>query len=239
MIILHSTKKDKIFENCRVYDTNNKLLSYSNKRKIDWYVNKGIAIYKDATEKDIILLFEPKNKNIDSKSLISKENICYECGTNKNLTKHHVVPAKYVKYMSIEHKDNHRHNLVPLCTTHHGLYEDIANEYKIKLVNDYVPKYILDRNVDIMKIHRYNKSMKYLVDNNIDEVHINNLKQKIDAIKNRWFLGDDYDKSYINPTDYIVKLLGDDIISMIWRSHFLKNMNLMYADKEYLEYLKN
>jgi hypothetical protein len=82
------------------------------------------------------------------------ENICVVCGTDTNLTRHHVVPQEYRKHFALEYKASASHDIVLLCIQCHERYESEAFLLKTEIANTFnipvtgIGKY---RDMDIVK----------------------------------------------------------------------------------------
>jgi len=107
------------------------------KKKFNWYLKKGLAIQID--EDAIRLLFEPKGLGWAGEHfyLQDRENKCCVCGKEHDLTKHHVVPYCYRRYMPVYIKENNYFDVLPVCVDCHSEYEKIAQNKKKELANRY------------------------------------------------------------------------------------------------------
>lgn len=134
MSYLHATDKE-IYQNFVILhpDTGEKMC-YCDEKKINWYLKRGLA--KRIDEKTIQLLFTPAGKgNIHlSKAFeTNRSNVCVVCGTDKNLTKHHVVPYQYRKHFPLVYKSNNHFDILAVCVAHHEEYEREADRLNLLL----------------------------------------------------------------------------------------------------------
>lgn len=117
---------------------NDILLFYTSDRKINWYMKKGLM--SKITDKKYIFLFEPKDfakkDHVNCKPILI-ENKCVNCGSEKELTKHHIVPFSYRKYMPVEYKSHNSHDVLMLCFNCHAEYEKSATILKKELARQY------------------------------------------------------------------------------------------------------
>jgi hypothetical protein len=69
----------------------------SNKRKIDWYLSRSLAVEVPNVANAIRLLFEPRGlgNHGDNFYLETKSNICVACGVSKSLIRHSIVPHSF------------------------------------------------------------------------------------------------------------------------------------------------
>ena len=65
------------------------------------------------------------------------ENVCVCCGTTEYLTRHHVIPYMYRKYLHGKFKDNNHHDVLPMCYECHRKYELEADDFKLQLAYQY------------------------------------------------------------------------------------------------------
>ena len=130
---MNSTKN--LYDNCEIYSPDNNLLGHCNFDKFNWYLKRDLAI--KVSEKRLKLKFVPKDWKNYAPNLVKKENICVNCRTSDELTKHHVIPKCYIKYFPLEIKSNNSHDVVLLCGDCHAAYEDEAILIKRELAIKY------------------------------------------------------------------------------------------------------
>lgn len=137
-VLRNGSRKLSIDENWEVYHPEGKHMYTTSKRKIDWYINKGLGVI--IGEKKLQLLFMPKGDGFQADEifgLTARVNQCVVCGTPENLQRHHVVPYHYRKFMPIDYKSRNHHDVVLICRKHHEEYEMIAKAYKTELARKY------------------------------------------------------------------------------------------------------
>lgn len=136
-----------IFENCMIQAPDGVNLSRCGIKKAEWYLSRNLADKVTDEPLTIRLRFEPSGRRGlgDPLLLDGKPNICVVCGTNKDLTKHHIVPYSFIKYMEVEYKVDIIRDIFPLCQPCHGDYEKLSQEKRKKMAEDMgVPMYGLD-----------------------------------------------------------------------------------------------
>jgi hypothetical protein len=106
---------------------------YCNKKKALSYLKKGIAEVISEDPFVFKLLFVPKGKGVPTQQ--PRVNKCLVCGTEENLTKHHVIPYTFRKLMSPELKDHRSEEIVPLCEDHHREYETFSRDLTLTLLS--------------------------------------------------------------------------------------------------------
>jgi len=106
------------------------------KKRVDWYVERGLAKVVSLDPHTIQLLFEPNglgNYN-DEYYLAEKDNACVVCGSQDELTKHHALPRCFRKHFPSCLKRYDSHDVLLVCRPCHEDYEVHATELKKKLV---------------------------------------------------------------------------------------------------------
>jgi len=101
-------------------------------KRARWYLNRGLAELVKENPPTIRLLFKPNGPGNqgDAYSMAEKRNRCVVCGTEEDLTKHHIVPFMYRRFLPDEVKNRSSHDIVVICVTCHGEYEEVATDLK-------------------------------------------------------------------------------------------------------------
>jgi exonuclease 3'-5' domain-containing protein 2 len=135
---IHVLKK-KPYSNCRVLDMDGILLFRCSTKKAEWYLKNSLAVELQKEPLIVRLLFKPKGSGDrdDPYLLNDKFNICVVCGTETDLSKHHIVPRCYRVHFPVEMKDHNSHDVLPMCFSHHVEYEEEAFKIKLELANRY------------------------------------------------------------------------------------------------------
>jgi hypothetical protein len=126
-------KNSTLYENCVVLSPEGIEMFRCNKKKIQWYLKKGLAdLVQDQQFLTIKLRFQPKgdgwkNDKFYLQTLINK---CVVCGCDNDLTKHHVVPHTYRKHFKENYKNSNHYDVLPVCRKCHSKYEKFADEKK-------------------------------------------------------------------------------------------------------------
>lgn len=127
-----------MYGNCKVLSNDGELLFRAATKKINWYLNKGLAHRID--EDTIQLNFEHAGRSNagDVFALSEKINQCVVCGSPDNLTRHHVVPYWYRKNFPSRYKQHSSHDVLLVCRECHSWYElRFANELKAQIASEY------------------------------------------------------------------------------------------------------
>lgn len=239
-------QKDKIYDNIEFYSPDGVLMFLGHRKKAEWYLKRDLI--KEIGENKYQFLFTPKalghfgehewQKVKQGISCMPKETICVVSGKNKDLTKHHIVPAAYIKYFLLNDYSNNRMQIHDVVLLHHSVHEEYENKalfLKEKLCKKYDITPFNDscrmqsKNYSIIKQGRYltdpekvasNKyHLKQLMDfcarNNIDSDEIPQLiKQKEEEINSH----------YKELSEKLVSLEMIQDFCEIWRKHFVDTM---------------
>ena len=120
------------FDNCLIQAPDGVNLSRCGMRKLNWYLDRDLADVVDTDPLTIRLRFEPSGREGVEDPLLmeGKPNLCVVCGDTEKLTRHHIVPYCYVKYMEVKYKVDIIRDIFLLCEECHGGYERLAFEKK-------------------------------------------------------------------------------------------------------------
>ncbi len=141
MVQMSNKRKNKIYGNCQIYSKAGNLITLCLEDRANWYLDRGLAVKKTESPLSIQLLFEVKSEgNVGDKYYLSaKKNICVKCGTENldALTKHHIVPQMYRKFLPEHIKSRNSFDVCPMCFDDHEKYERYADELKKQLAEKY------------------------------------------------------------------------------------------------------
>ncbi len=137
-VLKEGSRKLDVSHNWKVYHPNGKHMFTTSKKKADWYLKKDAAVI--IGEYSIQLTYTPKGEGFADDEifgLTARVNQCVVCGTTSNLTRHHVVPYHYRKFMPLDYKSRNHHDVLLVCRDHHEEYEELAKPYKKELAKYY------------------------------------------------------------------------------------------------------
>lgn len=128
-----------LYENFKLYSASDVFIGYVPKKKIDWYLKKGIGYMIGETA--VKLKFEPtfrrefvQRNESDCKPI---ENKCIVCGSEDNLNRFHVLPRSIKKLFSLHVKSHRSDGIVPLCVEHTSCADEAMNELKHRLYDEH------------------------------------------------------------------------------------------------------
>lgn len=239
MPLVHPTKREKPYDNCRVQDPRGNVMFYCNRDRFNWYLGRQLAVTVCDDPPTIRLTFEPKGLGDqgDAYYMNERENRCVVCGVEEGLTLHHVVPHCYRKFFPDEIKGASSHDILPLCATCHARYELEADKLKQKLAREhdapfkmmYTAKgfpvfavkaaHALKQHRDRMPLERVEKLTQDVSDylgrkpNDTDIDELVAMKAVHTLAAGSVFHG-----------QKIVEVVGIDSLNKLWRNHFLAHM---------------
>lgn len=236
----------KIYGNYQVLSPEGYLMFRCDDKKANWYLSRNLATIINQEPFTIQLKFKPRGLGNHNKpfGLSEMRNQCVNCGTDKFLTKHHIVPLCYRKHFPLSHKSHNFHDVLSMCLDCHEKYERKADELKKEIslkydspINGQLQK--LDK-----KLIRVIKNASTLIGqyNNIPEVRINEMRSEIKEYLDRDFTTDDlvslsnYKKNVLKIThgEVVIQKVDDlqEFIKM-WRKHFIDNNKCEYLPKSW------
>lgn len=117
------------------------VLCTCDKRKAEWYVEKGLASKIADDPLRIRLTFEPAGRAVGEVGkyyTIAKENHCVVCGKTDNLIRKNVVPREYRKHFPVVMKNHTSHDVLLLCVVCHQVsnIKDLSLRLKLAQLCD-------------------------------------------------------------------------------------------------------
>lgn len=141
------TLKKDLYENCKILAPDGQLLTYANRKKINWYLNKGLATLITEEPLTIQLKFEPAGRGVpdlgdvevDNKLYTLKERVnrCVVCGQEQKLSRHHVVPMLYRQHLPESLKSHNTHDVLLLCFRCQEKASSEADRFKAEIAKRY------------------------------------------------------------------------------------------------------
>lgn len=230
--------KNKIYDNFKVLNIDDQLIFYCNQKKINYYLNKGLAEIVSNDPITIRLNFKTNGDGNfgDDFYLQQRKNECVVCGQSGNLTSHHVIPICYRKHFPSDIKDHSYHDVLPLCVTHHDAYEQKALQLKREIANTYdapIDGIIVDKEsrLDLIKSRSYARTIinygKSLPQARIDYLHkfINNTYGYEITVEQLPIIANSIIITEVTTHGEMVvsKLTDVNEFVIIWRNHFVES----------------
>lgn len=138
-ILTVTTQTGRVYDNCKMVGPDDTALCRCSKKRAKWYLARNLATVIDEDPFTIQLNFFPKSVAYagDPFYMADKEDICVRCGSQEELTKHHIVPICYRKHLPREEKNHSSHDIVLLCDGCHQEYERHADELKTVIADEH------------------------------------------------------------------------------------------------------
>jgi len=129
---MHQSLSKNPYENYKILGPQGNLMFLTNFKKVKWYINRNLA--KKIDSNTYQLTFQPAGGgSLDPVLLQLRKNICVVCGTDQDLTMHHIVPKQYRKLMPDFYSSHDHYDIQPLCKNCHKQCEVFNNKLKAKL----------------------------------------------------------------------------------------------------------
>jgi len=230
------------YGNFKVLNQDGNLIFRCGKKKMNWYLGKGLA---EIVEPDTIKLnFETKGPGHMHEAafyLDDKENKCVVCGSEEELTKHHVVPYCYRKHLDDRYKNKCYYDILILCVKCHIEYERYVHRFREHIclkydvpINGYPPVYdsFLNSVRKCSRIYRVHKDK--LPPDRLSEIEnvLFAYFGKSEISEDELISGESVNgmiSSHVTHGELVISKLStlqeiDDFFKL-WRNHFVKEMN--------------
>lgn len=242
-----------LYDNCQLLDSKGTLLSTCNRKKVQWYVDKGLGSIIKENPVTLRLNFSTNYKDQGCPSKVyychDKDNICVVCGCSNLLLRKYIVPAEYRKYLG--GTSHSSHDILLFCKSchdelnkyQHELKKSLCTKYKVPINNaETGPKFL--PNEDIKKVQQAGKALKKHR-STLPDFRIKEFSDRIKNFYNIEILTDeDIDKAskeiYMETNDHYEShgkqlmeayknfncddMLASKKFEKLWRQHFLDNM---------------
>lgn len=110
-------------------------------RRMAWYLDRGLAVKLQDDPPAIRLTFKPKGPGHGFDPYFTQEflNRCTVCGSEKDLTHHHIVPYAYRRHFPRESYELGRwmYDVLLLCTVCHHRYEGFGDELRDTIAREH------------------------------------------------------------------------------------------------------
>ncbi|XP_054988702.1 exonuclease 3'-5' domain-containing protein 2 [Sorex araneus] len=135
----YSARKSPLYDNCFLHAPDGQPLCTCDRRKAQWYLDKGIGELVSEEPFVVRLQFEPAGRpeSPGDYYLMVKENLCVVCGKKDSYIRKNVIPHEYRKHFPIEMKDHNSHDVLLLCTSCHAVSNYYDNHLKQQLAREF------------------------------------------------------------------------------------------------------
>lgn len=225
---------------------------FHTERKAKGMLAKKLVRIISETSKIVQFTVMPKGRGVDKDDLFMntpKEACCVVCGTENELTRHHVVPREFRRHFPEKFKESNSHDILFVCDKHHEQYERKADilkkeyfeKYNIeslcplqtKVISQIKMRYNLTRHLQNMikenNIHRTKIDLKLKNTLKIEQsvpLTLNQLVYLEGVYKEKFKVARDYFKHETSSKFLVEKILEENSLEQFvrtWRQHFVDN----------------
>ncbi|XP_069494690.1 exonuclease 3'-5' domain-containing protein 2 isoform X2 [Ambystoma mexicanum] len=135
----YSARKAPLYDNCFLHAPDGQPLCTCDRKKAQWYVDKGIGELMSSEPFIVKLAFEPSGRPESQVDyyLTVKENLCVVCGKRESYIRKNIVPHEYRRHFPIQMKDHNSHDVLLLCTACHAVSNYYDNILKQRLAEEF------------------------------------------------------------------------------------------------------
>ncbi|NXY86713.1 EXD2 protein, partial [Alcedo cyanopectus] len=135
----YSARKSPLYDNCFLHAPDGQPLCTCDRKKAQWYLDKGIGELVSTDPFVVKLRFEPSGRPESQVDyyLTVKENLCVVCGKRESYIRKNIVPHEYRKHFPIQMKDHNSHDVLLLCTSCHAISNYYDSHLKQQLAEEF------------------------------------------------------------------------------------------------------
>ncbi|KYO21691.1 exonuclease 3'-5' domain-containing protein 2 isoform X2 [Alligator mississippiensis] len=135
----YSARKSPLYDNCFLHAPDGQPLCTCDRKKAQWYLDKGIGELVSMDPFVVKLQFEPSGRPESQVDyyLTVKENLCVVCGKRESYIRKNIVPHEYRRHFPIQMKDHNSHDVLLLCTSCHAISNYYDNHLKQQLAEEF------------------------------------------------------------------------------------------------------
>lgn len=229
-----------MYSNCKMRSQCGDVLAYVDRKRMDWYLARGLAVR--LSEQEFQLTFNNSGGNACYDiEFLPRENKCVVCGTDGDLKRHHVVPHCFRRCFRDKYKSHNSYDVLALCGKCHIAYEREAEKEKRKLRDPMINK------AEASGIPRAIKAAMRLLggDEGLPPAAIDRMWGLLSGIENRdltclpAFIEQQRSKlKAANAVEWAAKIvssMGEEQVVLFWRKHFLAHAKPQHLPQGWLE----
>ncbi|NXS99875.1 EXD2 protein, partial [Jacana jacana] len=135
----YSARRTPLYDNCFLHAPDGQPLCTCDRKKAQWYLDKGIGELVSTEPFVVKLRFEPSGRPESQVDyyLTVKENLCVVCGKRESYIRKNIVPHEYRRHFPIQMKDHNSHDVLLLCTSCHAISNYYDNHLKQQLAEEF------------------------------------------------------------------------------------------------------
>jgi len=248
--IYHPTVESPQYENSQVLNLDGQLMFRCSYKKAIWYFDRNLATKLNDDPLIVKLNFIPKGTGHigDPYHLQEMKNLCVVCGSEENLTRHHIAPYCYRKFFPNQLKSHRSYDIMAMCSECHNSYESEASRLKKEIGIEYgIPPD--EAGIVYDKDAARAKNAAYAIitfGSKIPPERMNELLCRVRDYFGREVTQEDliqmtekriYNyKNYVHHGQYVVSQMTEDQIEPFvkkWRQHFIDTMEPKFLPKNW------
>uniref|UniRef100_A0A1I8G8B8 3'-5' exonuclease domain-containing protein n=1 Tax=Macrostomum lignano TaxID=282301 RepID=A0A1I8G8B8_9PLAT len=133
-------RQNPLYHNCQMLAPDDELMCTLDKRKADWYTERGLATVVSTDPILIIRLnFEPSGRPRGDQAyyLAERDNRCVVCGSVQGLQRKKIVPEEFRRHFPELLKSHKSHDILLLCGRCHAISERHTEAFKKELIHEF------------------------------------------------------------------------------------------------------
>jgi cation-transporting P-type ATPase D len=135
--------KKQVYENCRMLSKSGTMLCFTDKKRLLWYIRKGLAEEVDPGKEPLTVRLTFDHKDDDQRAgahefySSKRSNTCVACGSGKHYLRYRVVPVCYRRALPEKFKSHRSHDVLLLCVGCHEVAQRAAEQMKREISSEY------------------------------------------------------------------------------------------------------
>jgi cation-transporting P-type ATPase D len=135
--------KKEVYENCRMLSKNGDMLCFTDRKRLLWYIKKGLAVEVEPGKEPLTVRLTFDHKDDDQRAgahefyTSSRSNTCVACGAGKHYLRYRVVPVCYRRALPEKFKSHRSHDVLLLCMDCHEVAQRASEQMKREISNEF------------------------------------------------------------------------------------------------------
>lgn len=133
--------KGLVYDNAIMLSTGGDVLCHTDRKRLEWYCKKGLAVLVAEEPFTVRLTFEHKTgdqeRGAEGFYTAAKCNVCVACGVESHYLRYRVVPNCYRRALPVRMKSHRSHDVVLLCWSCHETASQSSERLKGQVAAEY------------------------------------------------------------------------------------------------------
>jgi cobalt/nickel-transporting P-type ATPase D len=135
--------KKQVYENCKMLSKSGEMLCFTDKKRLLWYIRKGLAVEVDPGKEPLTVRLTFDHKDDDQRAgahefySSKRSNTCVACGAGKHYLRYRVVPVCYRRALPGKFKSHRSHDVLLLCLGCHEIAQRASEQMKREISSEY------------------------------------------------------------------------------------------------------